>query len=199
MLIASGLAVVPLTGLIFLWGGLSPDNAWRVMYLEDGFTFHVNYLVLYIGLMFVYLFPFVIWNWKKIYNKKITVITSMILSIMYWLFPVGPSKYDLANNTQTVGLFNKLLVWINPAEWFDQTVFYICFMLGLPVLITIVTSIWSKVKQKKVDFAVLLDLSVASFLVIMPFSYLGWEKYFVPLVPILILRLLLLNNRSVKY
>ena len=199
MLMASGLAVVPLAGLIFLWSGLSPDNAWRVMYLENGFTFHFNYLVLYVCLMFVYLFPFVIWNWKKIYYKKFTVIASVILSFMYWFFPVGPSKYDLANNTQTVGLFNKLLVWVNPAECFDQVVFYICFMLGLPVLITIVSSIWSKVKQKNVDFALLLDLSIVSFLVILPFSYLGWEKYFVPLVPILILRLLLLNRRSVKY
>ncbi|MFH2049149.1 MAG: hypothetical protein ABIJ12_06860 [bacterium] len=198
MLIASGLAVVPLTGLIFLWGGLSPDNAWRVMYLEDGFTFHLNYLVLYISLMFVYLFPFVIWNWKEIYYKKNTVIVSVILSFIYWLFPVGPSKYDLTNKTQTVGLFNKLLVWLNPVEWFDQAIFYICFLLGLPILITIVSSIGNKIKQKEVDLAMLLDLSVVSFLVIMPFSYLGWEKYFVPLVPILILRLLLLNHRSFK-
>lgn len=190
MLIVSAITIIPYLSLIFLWSGFSPDNAWRIMYLEDGVTFHVNYLVLYICLMFVYLLPFVIWNWKKIYYKKIIVIASLIISFMYWLYPIGPSKYDLANNTQTVGLFNKLLVWIYSAEWFDQVVFFICFMLGLPVLIAIVSSIWCVIKQSKADFATLLDLSVVSFLLIMPFSYLGWEKYFVPLVPFLVIRLI---------
>ncbi len=196
MLAASLLSLLPFLRLVWLWGGFSPDNAWRMMYLDDGFTYHVNYLILYICLLIVYLLPFVVWNWKKIYSNKTTIIVSVILSFFYWLFPIGPSKYDIANNTFTVGLFNKLLVWINPADWFDQAIFYICFLLGLPILITIVQSLWNAIKQKQINAAMLLDLSIVSFLLIMPFSYLGWEKYFVPLVPFMVIRLLLLKQNK---
>jgi len=194
MLVAALLSLLPLARLVWLWGGFSPDNPWRIMYLEDGLSFHMNYLVLYICLMFVYLLPFVIWNWRKIYTNKIILMMTAILSFLYWFFPVGPSKYDIANNTYTVGLFNKLLVWINPVDWFDQAVFYICFLSGLPVLMTILNSIWKNIKHKKIEIVSLLDILVVSFLIIMPFSYLGWEKYFMILVPFLVIRLLLLNR-----
>jgi len=203
MLIASFLSVVPFIRLVFLWGGLSPDNAWRIMYLEDGFSFHVNYLVLYICLMFVYLLPFVILKWKEIYYNINTIIISVAVSFLYWFFPVGPSKYDIANNTDTVGLFNKLLVWINQTfrfsqtVWFDQAIFYICFLLGLPILMTLGHSICKNIKNRKIEVALLLDLSIVTFLLIMPFSYLGWEKYFVPMVPFMVIRLLLMNG-SIK-
>ncbi len=140
MLIGTVLAIIPLIRLIFLWGGFSPDNPWRIMYLEDGFSFHANYLILYVCLMFAYLFPFVIWKWREFYINKIVLLISVVLSFLYWFFPVGPSQFDIANNTFTVGLFNKLLVWINPSDWFDQAVFYFCFLLGLPILITILRS-----------------------------------------------------------
>lgn len=196
MLIASLLSLIPYVRLVILWGGLSPDNAWRIMYLEDGLSFHVNYLVLYICLMFVYLLPFVILKWRSIYCNKNTIIASATLSFLYWFFPVGPSKYDIANNTYTVGLFNKLLVWLNQAVWFDQAIFYICFLLGLPILMTLVHSIWKNIKNNKIEITTLLDLSLVSFLLIMPFSYLGWEKYFVPMVPLMVIRLLLLNRQK---
>ena len=203
MVTASLLSIIPYAALVILWGGLSPDNAWRIMYLEDGLSFHVNYLVLYICLMFVYLLPFVIWKWKEIYYDRNTIIVSAAVSFLYWFFPVGPSKYDIANNTETVGLFNKLLVWINQTfrfaqtVWFDQAIFYICFLLGLPILMTLGNSICKNIKNKKIDTAMLLDLSIVSFLLIMPFSYLGWEKYFIPMVPFMVIRLLLMNG-SIK-
>ena len=196
MLIASLLSLIPYVRLVILWGGLSPDNAWRIMYLEDGLSFHVNYLVLYICLMFVYLLPFVTLKWMKIYCDKKIIFASVMLSFLYWFFPVEPSKHDIANNTYTVGLLNKLLVWLNQAVWFDQAVFYLCFLLGLPILITVVRLIWNNVKQKKIEIAMLLDLSLVSFLLIMPFSYLGWEKYFVPMVPLMVIRLLLLDRQK---
>jgi hypothetical protein len=34
-----------------------------------------------------------------------------------------------------------------------------------------------------------MNLSILSFLIIMPFSYVYWEKYFLPLMPIIAIQL----------
>jgi len=38
-----------------------------------------------------------------------------------------------------------------------------------------------------------MDLSIISFLLIMPFSYLCWEKYFLPMLPLAMMSILLIQ------
>jgi len=46
-------------------------------------------------------------------------------------------------------------------------------------------------KSPDVDFLLFIDLAILTFLLMMPFSYLVWEKYFLPVVPLALIYLLL--------
>ncbi|RKX25451.1 MAG: hypothetical protein DRP47_09810 [Candidatus Zixiibacteriota bacterium] len=194
MLWAGFASILPLVFLIVLWGGLSPDNTLRNLYLEKSLIFHPNYLILYICLLFAYQLPIVVLKWRKIYNDWKTLLICFVVSWLYWFAPVGPSKYDIANNTFTVGLFNRLIVWIYDAKWLEQGIFFVCFMLGLPILAIVLKGIRGSIKQAHFDFVFFLDLSILLFLMTMPFSYLGWEKYIMPLVPFVSMRLWLTKD-----
>ena len=51
-------------------------------------------------------------------------------------------------------------------------------------------------RSDRVDFQLFLDLVVFAFLAVMPWSYLHWEKYLMPLIPVLVLRILLVPFRE---
>jgi hypothetical protein len=193
MLPASILSLAPLGLLFLIWQGFSPDNEMRKSYLDEGFYFHPSYLTLYVCLLFVYLIPIVVVRWRRIYSDRRILVGSFIISWLYWLFPVGPSKYAIAIDVHTVGLFHRLLQWIWPGGFFEQVVFYAAFLLGLPILILLIKDCYQKVKRRDFDLPLFLDMSILAFLVILPFSYMCWEKYFLPVVPLAAVRLLLIG------
>lgn len=194
MLIASILSLVPLGLLFLIWQGFSPDNEMRKSYLDEGFYFHPSYLTLYVCLLFVYLIPIVAVRWRRIYGDRRILVGSFIISWLYWLFPVGPSKYAIAIDVHTVGLFHRLLQWIWPGGFFEQAVFYAAFLLGLPPLFFLVKDCYQRVKHRDFELPLFLDMSILAFLVILPFSYMCWEKYFLPVVPLAAVRMLLIGN-----
>jgi hypothetical protein len=194
MLIASILSLAPLGLLYLIWQGFSPDNEMRKSYLDEGFYFHPSYLSLYVCLLFVYLIPIVAVRWRWIYGDRRILVGSFIFSWLYWLFPVGPSKYAIAIDVHTVGLFHRLLQWIWPGGFFEQVVFYVTFLLGLPILLFLVKDCYQRVKRRDFGLPLLLDISILAFLAILPFSYMCWEKYFLPVVPLAAVRILLNGN-----
>ena len=194
MLPASILSLVPLGLLFLIWQGFSPDNERKVSYLGDGFYFHPSYLTLYVCLLFVYLIPIVAVRWRWIYGNGRILVGSFIISWLYWLFPVGPSKYAIAIDVLTVGLFHRLLQWIWPGGFFEQAVFYAAFLLGLPILFFLVKDCYQRVKRRDFGLLLLLDMSILAFLIILPFSYMCWEKYFLPVVPLAAVRMLLIGH-----
>jgi len=50
-----------------------------------------------------------------------------------------------------------------------------------------------KLRERSPDFSLLLDLTIIAFLLIMPISYLVWEKYFLLLLPLATVRILLIK------
>jgi polyferredoxin len=48
--------------------------------------------------------------------------------------------------------------------------------------------------RRTTDLALFLDLSILLFLAIMPFSYFCWEKYFLPIIPFVTMRMLMLRR-----
>jgi len=197
MVTATALSLLPLIFLFVFWGGFSPVNKINHLYLDEAFTFHFEYLTLYIFQLFVYLLPFVIFRRKYFYSNRRVLFFSLLISVVYFIFPVEPCKASVEVGLSTVGYFHKL-IQITMSQSYEHIIFYLGFLLGWPVLITIIIDIYKRLTQKKYDFIFLLNLAIISFLVIMPFSYLLWEKYFMPLVPLAILQILLVYFEDVS-
>ncbi len=195
MVISNIVCIIPLLLLVILWeGGLTPINQMRNLYIEKKITYNISYLFLYISLIFIYLIPVIIIRWKKILFKKlIPYIILFIISWIYWLFPIAPSISAIRGNFNTVGLFHRFLKIIFNIPLLEQIVFYISFLFGLIILYQIVIDLIRRIQNKLFDFEFFLNTTIISFLMIMPLSYLVWEKYFLPILPVLALKLVLLN------
>jgi hypothetical protein len=191
LLSSSLISIVPLAVLVFIWKGLSPDNHVREIYLDDGYRFHAAFLTLYICQLFVYLSPIILIGWKAFYGNRRIMFSCFVVSWIYWLFPVRPCKYQVAGGIHTVGFFHKFVKFIFKSQLLEDVVFHVTFLLGLPITVSLAQHLWHKWQVKELDFAFLLDLAIMSFFLVMPFSYLCWEKYFVLILPLASVRILL--------
>lgn len=191
MLGAALLSTVPYLALAIWWGGLSPDSSLRQRYLDEGLFLHPEVVSLYVSLIVIYLFPLLIYYMRKFYCGLTVWVVALIGSAYYVIFPVGPSKPSLEVGITTVGLFHRLLRYLVGQGFWEHAVFYLGFVLAVPVIFSLGNDVIQRCRQHLCDNKLFLDLAVISFLVVMPFSYLGWEKYFLPVVPLLILRILM--------
>jgi hypothetical protein len=198
MVLAAVASFLPWAALALLWGGIAPDNAMRASYLGKGLRFHPSYLVLYILQCFVYLFPVVFWRWRFFYSDFRVLGGCFLLSWVYWLFPVAPSEAIVKSQIYTVGFFQNLLGQLTDSARLEQVVFFVTFLLGLPIVFAYLRDGYMKFRQRDFGFPFLLDLSIITFLATMPFSYHCWEKYFLPLVPLSAIRILLFPPNALK-
>lgn len=189
MLVSSIVSGIPLLFLFIFWGGFSPQNEMRNLYLHKGLTFHTEFLVLYISLFAVYLFPVIIFCWRKYYTKSRPLLISFLISLIYFLFPVKASEPAMAVGINTVGFFHRFIRWSLGGAG-EYAIFYILFLLSLPIVIRVIQDTYEQIKSRNSNAFLLTNLSIILFLVIMPFSYLNWEKYFLPLVPIALVQIL---------
>ena len=116
------------------------------------------------------------------------------VSVCYFAFPVTVSASAVEAGTHTVGFLHRSFVGLCGDTWLVAAVFYVGFLFGLPVLLSVVRDTYLRLKDRRLDYALFLDLCILSFLLLMPFSYLTWEKYFMPLVPLATARFLLPQN-----
>jgi hypothetical protein len=147
-------------------------------------------------LFFAYNFPLAVVYLKEFYSNYRVWLVGLAASVFYVLFPVVPSKPSIDVGIPTVGLFHRLLEWTFSSPRTVHGVFYLCFLLALPFLFWIVRDLVQRYLKSRFDVALMLDLAIVVFFVVMPFSYLGWEKYFMPVVPPVILRVLLIGRES---
>lgn len=196
MLMAGLIAMLPYAVLVIFWGGLSPAFDARGRLLDGQLYFHPPTLTLYISLIFIYIFPMLVWKRKEFYRCGSRWLFAAAGSVYFLIFPIEPSVSSVAANIMTVGLFHRamLILWDN--YWFAQAVFYSAFLLAMPAVVAVVTDLVRRMRSASIDPALLLDLAILSFLFVMPFSYLGWEKYFMPVLPLVILRLVSSGEQS---
>lgn len=192
MLLSVFLSLLPFVALICLWGGLSPINARKELYLTGEPGFDPSFFSLYVSQLFWYLSPIVLLRFRELYAGAKTLMICFVLGWLYWLAPVAPSFYSADTEVLTVGLFHRFLMAVVPSPTFSQIIFFAGFVLALPILSFIVKDTWGRIRVSTGSFLMFLNLSILSFLVVMPFSYHGWEKYFTLLLPIAILRLILI-------
>jgi hypothetical protein len=179
-------STIPLAALFALWHGLSPDNADKSLYIHGGPAFHPNSLTLYITLISVYSLPLLVVFRRIFYRNFRLLIISPVLGLFYRSFPILPSDVAVDANKTTVGYFHRLLR-ICPGERLEHYVFFALFILALPVCLQTGIDLARDIKQRKTGLPVFLGGAVFSFLAVMPFSYLHWEKYFLPMLPVLAL------------
>ncbi len=178
------LSTLPLCILAYAWQGFSPKNELNNLYMDESFRFHPEYVTLYILLLSVYLLPLVVLNAKKIYGSLLPWLIAIPGSWWYWFFSVKPCPAAVNASFLTVGFFHKFIKFlVGPVA--EQYIFQVLFTVSLPILVFVVKDLYHRVKVRTYDIIFAIHLSLICFLLILPCSYFLWEKYFMPLVPLL--------------
>ena len=193
---AAALSMLPVGALFVYWGGLSPVNERMAERASRFLLFHPTSFVLYVALLAIYLFPLLLLRWRAYFARGSAWIGCLALVWLYPLFPVQPSPGAIESHNYQVGLFHRAVVWVYDAPWLEHLVFFIGWALGLCVLARIVADTAQRLTEGRVNRVLLLDLCILAFLASMPWSYLHWEKYFLPLLPIVCWRVLLTRRRG---
>jgi hypothetical protein len=196
-MLAVAASTLPLAGLCLLWKGLCPDGGLKHVYLEQHTSYHVSSLVLYVSLAAIYLSPVLALRWRTFIPRKSAALAALALSGLYWVFPVSPSPSAVEAGTFQVGMLHQTLHRLSGNELVAQLVFFAGFAGGLAIVGGLVVDSVARWRSGRIDYQFFLDLTVIMFFAVMPFSYLHWEKYFMPLVPILVLRILFVPFRDV--
>ncbi|UCE23307.1 MAG: glycosyltransferase family 39 protein [Candidatus Zixiibacteriota bacterium] len=188
MLLACVISAIPFALLALWWGGPTPANTLQLRYLDYGFVYHAFALSLYICLIVIYLFPLILVSLRRLYTDYRILVAALVGSAYYFIFPVQPTQPTINVDIATVGLFHRLLKATLGGEMLIHSVFYVCFLLAMPVVIHLLVDCYLRLRRRILDRQFYLDLAIISFFFVMPFSYLSWEKYFMPAVPLFVLR-----------
>lgn len=192
------LAFVPLLGLFLFWGGLSPDCERRINYLALGWGWHPQAFFLYVALFFAFAAPFSIPFLYQKRKKAGLLMVLLPLSLAYWLFPVQASPFTLVETDfVTAGLLHRFLTGLFPGP-VHQAFYYLFFLLGLAMLGIFLGRLTAHLKSRTIGLLDFLIMAHVLFLVIMPLSYLWWEKYFLPLLPLSLVMILLPGNPDLE-
>ncbi|MBI3860641.1 MAG: hypothetical protein HY290_01955 [Planctomycetia bacterium] len=195
-LLAVVASTIPLGALCCLWGGLCPDGALRHVYPDAHATFHPSSLVLYVSLAALYLAPLLWLRRREFFFRRKTIVFAAASAWLYWLFPVTASRSAIEANTRHVGMLHQALDFVTGNDFVAQCVFFAGFAGGLVLIGELVLDAIARWRTARLDFQIFLDLVVLAFLAVMPWSYLHWEKYLMPLVPVLVLRILFVPFRE---
>ena len=195
LLIACGLGTAPLLGLMVLWGGPCPDNELQTNYLDGPFQYHIHSLTLYVCQLSIYMAPLIVVGWRQLYGRASVVVVSLFVSILYPLFPVIPSPVAREADRPWVGMFHRLLQQVIGRVEFEYLVFWLAYAAGLPILWAFGRHVAIKIRDREQDPALLMSLAVLAFLLVMPFSYMHWEKYFMPVFPLACIGLQLIGSQ----
>jgi hypothetical protein len=198
MAAACAVSVLPLAALFLLWKGMAPPSGIAYWNPAGGVAFHFSYVSTYVSMIVLYCLPLLLLAWRALFTDRRILLFSLLGGIYYVVFPIAPSRVTLEQTSHlTVGLVHRALELALPGPTAEHVVLFVCFVLGLPLVIRIVRDGWSRAVGGHADFTLFLDLSVVLFLLLMPLSYQTWEKYLLPLLPVLFIRLLMLRPSSV--
>ncbi len=172
---------LPLIALIALWGGhIAPASAVRDTYLTEGLRFDLHALALYLAMPGAYLILLALPIAIRI-NASIWGAAALA-GLFVLVFPVQASLAQTREGAMTVGFLHRALTSYLPA-WGTTVFFAVMATLGTAGLLYCghrTLSNWRTGARPMTT--VFLWAGVGSFLVVMPFSYMPWEKYALPLL-----------------
>jgi hypothetical protein len=154
------------------------------VYLQVPIQYQWNGLWAYLAACTIYMAPLIlIWLWYHPLNRRLLFL-SAILSSLYFLNPIQPSECAVIASFDSIGFFDKIL-----HSWIHQTM-----MIDFIYYLTIVFQVYYLIHLfqicKKYNWALFTLLSVLMYLLIMPLSYIVWEKYILLLLPVYLIGLL---------
>lgn len=181
-----GSSIFSLVPLLFLWRDLSPVNDLKSLYLDKTLFYQFNGLSAYVISIAIYCFPLVciyLFKNRQMFNIY-SIFLFVVFSFYYVFFPIAPSECGIEAGFINIGFADKILHKLISNVSLIHIIYQVLFCLGL-------TCIWILyVNAKRSNLSLLSILCIILFLLVMPFSYLVWEKYLLPLLPILIISLL---------
>ncbi|MBI9073811.1 MAG: hypothetical protein JEZ02_00270 [Desulfatibacillum sp.] len=189
MIVASVVSVFPLALLmIVVWGGVCPQNATRAAWVDGMTGFHPRFVTLYVAMLAVYMLPYLVYKAESIYVPW-AMGFAVALSVLYLIFPAGASPSGLRYGLVFTGFFHRFLSLVSTKAWFYHMVLYGFFLAGIPLVLGFFKSLGKGFVKKEFDMGFVLDLALILFFVLMAFSYLSWEKYLLPVLPMALARI----------
>lgn len=177
--------LIPVTvnlALFIYWGGSTPQNLLKNRYMHQAFAFHFDALTAYIATFGIYASPIILFIYKKI-PLKIYVTSLIAAIILIYLFPIEASKValDAEMKVNTIGFFHKLILFI--PQYLQTIVWIVGITLGIIFTFQLFLNTVKHLSAELIYFSTIW----ISFLLIMPLSYLTWEKYIIPILPFLLI------------
>jgi hypothetical protein len=173
--------MLPLAALMCLWEGLSPANAIRDLYLADGLRFDPHALSLYLALPGIYLAPLAVAICLRVplELRHLPVACAAVLLVL--LFPIAPSAVQLREGIHTVGFVHRASVALLPPVAVQWPFVIGAFVGWTAMSAAVLRERGEAWRHRKLEESLLVAATIA-FLVMMPFSYMPWEKYGLPLL-----------------
>lgn len=177
--------LIPIIGfglLLLFWGGASPDNKLKVLYMHHAFAFHTDAFTAYMAASIIYTFPLLLLAGKEIKKNHLYVVLPAAVG-WYLLFPVQGSQVAIESMLQidTIGLVHKTTHLLPDAV--EQIIWFVLFVWSCLVF----SVAFERAVKEYLSLTFLICSSWLFFLITMSFSYLTWEKYLLPILPMLLI------------
>jgi hypothetical protein len=192
---ASVAGLVPLFILYVLWGGLAPVSELRTYFLSEGLRFDPHALSLYLAAPGAYLIPLALP--VALRARRTNWGFAVLAGLFVWWFPVQTTIVQTRYAEYTVGFLHRAAVAVMP-ETLVAVLFSVLAVLGAAAMLHCARRAlreWRQGARSMVDL--FLWASVVSFLLMMPLSYMPWEKYALPLL--MLSSLILANELEHEY
>ncbi len=194
LVIPSLVGMIPLAALIALWGGnLAPANQIRDLYLSEGLRFDVHSLSLYLSSPAAYLVFLVAPT--AIRASRTSLSLAFGVALLVAVFPVLPSSAQLREGVTTVGFLHRAMSALL-SEWWVRVVVCLLAFVNTTALAEAATEAAHRWRSGALpERELFVWVAIAAFLAVMPFSYMPWEKYALPLLMLQSLALGMLLDR----
>lgn len=157
--------------LIIIWGGLSPINFYSISIEQRG-IFNPQYVVYLVSITIVYTFPVLFFFYKRLFQNWKNFLMVGFGAFVFWFYIPGPNLPMFAGKT-TLGFFDILITALPMPRNYTLFVF---FLFGILV--------WSEILQHGEKR---IRTILFAFLLINFFAHGTWDKYLLPVLPLIFL------------
>lgn len=174
------IGITPLALLILLWGGhLAPASDVRDTYLSEGVRFDPHALSLYLSSLSIYAFPLVLVVALRSSREVFVAATAVMAFVL--AFPVQPSIAQTRDGLHTVGFIHRAIDAV-ANDRMEQVVFAMLAFVNGAAILSVLSAFRADWRARRIaPTALFMLLGVVAFLLVMPFSFMPWEKYALPL------------------
>ncbi len=172
------LGLLPLGLLVLLWGGLAPANELRDVYASGPLRFDAHTFSLYLAAPALYLAPLALLMWLSP-TRGMLVAAGLAMAFVI-VFPIQVSPVQIMDGILTVGFLHRAIEFVVPGT--------VGVFVLFPLLAAVNAAALGRLLIERGRSLPVMDhaerflwCGIVAFLIVMPFSYMPWEKYALPL------------------